>query len=82
MTTLDRIPAAIREEDDPSWRQWRYEPPQLQLPILVAHWPEDNPVTVLLDGPNIHPMANILGLFWMPSGLYREEFWRCTGKWK
>ena len=38
MTTLDRIPAVIREEDAVYWRQLlsHHGEPQLQRPILVA----------------------------------------------
>ena len=79
---LDRIPASIPLTDAP-WISWRDMPPQLQEPILVSHWPrEEGSQVVMLDTPKINRAANAWGLFWLPSGLYREEFWRVTGEWK
>lgn len=62
------------------WYSWIDGPPQIGS-AFIELWRESWETPSLIRRDGMSPFANVYGLFWRPTGIYREEYYSVTGQW-
>ncbi len=72
------------QSDNKTWQRWVDSPPCLREPILLSYG-DCREITVMMTAEELAVCCRGLrtdpDLYWTPSGIYREEQFRCSGRW-